>query len=82
VGAQPPGSPSIASLGHTGVRERLGQLLDEQPGTPSHPTAAALNALATAMVVVTLLLAGSLPTAAVAGAGADAHGAHHAHREH
>jgi hypothetical protein len=82
VGAQPPGSPAIAGLGHTGVRERLGQLLDDQPRRPSHPTAAALNALAAAMVAVTLLLAASLPTAAAAGARADAHGAHHAHCEH
>jgi hypothetical protein len=38
VGAEPSGSPSKASLGHTGVRERLGQLLDDQPRRPSHPT--------------------------------------------
>ena len=82
VGAQSADAPAMAGLGHTGVRERLGQLLDDQPRRPSHPTAAALNALAAAMVAVTLVLAASLPTAAVAGARADAHGAHHAHCEH
>jgi hypothetical protein len=76
-----PESPAIAGLGHTGLRERLGQLLEDQP-RPSHPTATALNALATTMVACTLLLAALLPTAAVAGARADAHGAHHAHCDH
>jgi Zn-dependent protease with chaperone function len=79
--AQAPESPAIAGLGHTGVRERLGQLLEDPP-RPSHPTATALNALATTMVGCTLLLAALLPTAAVAGARADAHGAHHAHCDH
>ena len=78
--AQPSGSPALASLGQTGVRERLGLLLEDQPRPPAHPTRAALNALATAMVAFTLLLAAALPAAAVAGA--DAHGAHHAHCDH
>jgi Zn-dependent protease with chaperone function len=81
VGAQPPRSPAMASLGRTGVRERLGQLLDEQPRRPSQPSAAAVNALAVAMVACTLLLAVLLPTAA-AGARGDAHEAHHAHCEY
>jgi Zn-dependent protease with chaperone function len=82
AGAHAPGSPAMVGLGQTGVRERLGQLLDDQPRPPSHPTAAALNALATAMVAFTLLVAAALPPAAVAGARGDAHGAHHAHCEH
>jgi Zn-dependent protease with chaperone function len=81
-GAQPPGTPAMANLGQTGVRERLGQLLDDKPRRPSHPAAVALNALAAAMVACTLLLAVLLPTAAVAGARGDAHQAHHAHCEH
>ena len=77
-----PRPPAMASLGETGVRERLGQLLDDDPRRPSHPTVAALNALAAAMVACTLLLAALLPTAAVAGARGDAHEAHHAHCAH
>jgi hypothetical protein len=39
--------------------------------------------IAAAMVVFTLLLAAAVPTAAVAGADGDAHGAHHgAHCDH
>jgi Zn-dependent protease with chaperone function len=77
--AQQTGSPAMASLGRTGVCERLSQLLEEQPRRPSHPRAAALNALAAVMVAFTLLLAAALPTAAVAAARADAHEAHHEH---
>jgi hypothetical protein len=80
--AQPPSTPAMASLGQTGVRERLGQLLDDHPPHPSHSTAALLNALATAMVACTLLLTALLPAAAIAGARGDAHGAHHAHCDH
>jgi Zn-dependent protease with chaperone function len=71
--AEPSGHAAVARLGATGVRERLGQLLDEPPRR--HATA--LNVVATAMVSFTLLLAGAVPTAAVAGAGSDAHDAHH-----
>jgi Zn-dependent protease with chaperone function len=80
--AQLPTSAAVVRLSQTGVRERLGQLLDDQPPRPSHPTAAALNALAAVMVAFTLLLAASLPAAAVAGARGDAHSAHHGHCEH
>jgi Zn-dependent protease with chaperone function len=80
--AHPTGSPAVANLSQTGVRERLGQLLDDRPRQPSSSAVAALNALAAAMVAFTLLLAGLLPAAAVAGARADAHGAHHEHCEH
>lgn len=76
------GSPALVSLGRTGVGERLDQLLDEQPRPSRQATRTALNALATAMVAFTLLLAAALPAAAVAGARADAHGAHHAHCDH
>jgi Zn-dependent protease with chaperone function len=79
----PSTSPAIAGLGQTGVRERLGQLLEDQPRRPSHPLTAALNVLAAVMAGFTLLLAAALPAAAAsAGAGADAHGAHHEHCEH
>ena len=77
------GHAALAGLGTTGVRERLGQLLDDQPARHARPTAAALNGLATAMVICTLLLAAIVPTAAVAGVGGDAHQAHHAqHCQH
>ena len=80
--AGPPDHAAVARLGATGVRERLGQLLDE-PARRSHPAATALNVIATAMVAVTLVLAAAVPTAAVAGAGSDAHGTHHAeHCDH
>jgi Zn-dependent protease with chaperone function len=71
------GHPALARLDGTGVRERLGQLLDDQPARHARSTAAALNGLATAMVMCTLLLAAIVPTAAVAGAAGDAHQAHH-----
>jgi hypothetical protein len=71
------GHPEVARLGETGVRERLGQLLQDPPSRGSLPGAAALNGLAAAMVVCTLLLAAVVPTAAVAGAGGDAHRTHH-----
>jgi len=82
VSADPSGSPAMASLSQTGVRERLGQLLDDQPRRPSDPVTAALNVLAAVMVAFTLLLAAALPAAAAAAAGADAHGTHHEHCEH
>jgi Zn-dependent protease with chaperone function len=70
---EPADSAAVARLGATGVRERLAQLLEEPPRR--HSTA--LNVIATAMVAFTLLLAAAVPTAAVAGAGSDAHAAHH-----
>jgi len=77
------GHAALAGLGTTGVRERLGQLLDDQPTRHARPTAAALNGLATAMVICTLLLAATVPTAAVAGVAGEAHQAHHGqHCEH
>jgi Zn-dependent protease with chaperone function len=75
-------SPAFAMLGSSGVRERLDQLLDEHPATQAGPIAAALNALATAMVVCTLLLAVAVPAAAAAGLGEDAHRGHHASHCH
>lgn len=73
-----PASPALATLSSSGVRERLSQLLGEQPAEQARPMRAALNALATAMVVCTVVLAAVVPGAAVAGAGDDAHRAHHA----
>jgi hypothetical protein len=71
------GHPVVAGLGSTGVLERLGQLLDDQPRRLARPAVAALNGLATAMVMCALVLAAIVPTAAVAGAGSDPHQAHH-----
>jgi hypothetical protein len=77
-----PASPALAALGASGVRERLSQLLDDTPARHARPVAAALNALATGMVICTLLLAAVVPAAAVAGFG-DAHRGHHAgHCQH
>jgi hypothetical protein len=67
--------PATARLVGGGVGERLRELLDEPP--PHRPTPA-LNALAAAMVACTLLVSALVPAAAVAGAGTDAHGTHHA----
>ena len=75
-------SPALATLGSSGVRERLTQLLSDRPTQQGRPVAAALNALATAMVVCTILLATVVPAAAVAGIAHDAHRAHHAHHCH
>jgi Zn-dependent protease with chaperone function len=80
--AQTPGTPAMAGLGQTGVRERLSQLLDDRPRQPSHPATATLYALAATMLVCTLLLAGLVPAAAVTGARADAHQSHHEHCDH
>jgi Zn-dependent protease with chaperone function len=79
IAVAPAKHPAIASLGSTGIRERLGQLLEEQPPRISHSAAVALNALAATMVVVTLLLSAAVPAAAVAGADGDAHRGHHGH---
>ena len=75
--ASPPSEPALTALGTTGVRERLSQLLNEQVAHAPR-TATALNALATAMAICTLILAGLVPTAAVAGVANDAHRTHHA----
>jgi hypothetical protein len=74
--------PALAGLGSTEVRERLSQLLAEHPSGQRRPVAAALNALATAMVACTLLLAVAVPAAAVAGVADDAHRSHHTHHCH
>lgn len=80
---RPPASgATVSALGGTGVRERLGQLLEEPSAGRPRWTAAALNGLAAAMVAGTLLLAAAVPAAAVAGAGGDAHRAHHGHHCH
>jgi hypothetical protein len=70
--------PALVGLGDTDVRERLGQVLDTCSGT-TRRAGAALNALATAMVVCTVLVAAIVPAAAVSGAAADAHRGHHLH---
>jgi Peptidase family M48 len=70
--------PALVGLGDTDVRERLGQVLNLGSGT-TRRAGAAFNALATAMVVCTLLVAAIVPAAAVSGAAADAHRGHHRH---
>ena len=70
--------PALVGLGDTDVRERLGQLLDRRSGT-TRRASAAFNALATAMVVCTLLVGAIVPAAAVFGAAADSHRGHHRH---
>lgn len=74
--------PALIGLGGPGVRERLGQLLDDQPTRTARPIAAALNGLAVAMLLCTLFLAAAVPTTAVAGVADDAHRAHHSHCHH
>ena len=75
----PATGPAVAKLGETGLRVRLGELLEEQPAPMRHPAAAGLNALAVAMVVFTLVLTAAVPTAAVAGVAGNPHGGHHGH---
>jgi Zn-dependent protease with chaperone function len=79
MATMPETRPAVAGLGNTGVRERLGQLLEEQPPRPRRPAASALNALAAGMVVFTLLFTTLVPAAAVAGVDGDAHRGHHEH---
>ena len=75
-----PARPSpLVGLGNTGVRERLGQLLDNTGCGTTRRAGAALRALATAMVTCTVLLAAVVPAAAVSGAAGDAHRGHHRH---
>jgi hypothetical protein len=74
-GARP---PAMIGLGDTDVRERLGQVLERCSGT-TRRAGAALNALATAMVVCTLVVAAFVPATALSGAAADAHRGHHVH---
>jgi hypothetical protein len=69
----------LARLGDAGVHGRLCQLLEEPPSRSSSPGSAALNGLAAAMTVCTLLLAAVVPTAAVAGVVGDPHRTHHGH---
>jgi beta-lactamase regulating signal transducer with metallopeptidase domain len=77
VSAESSRGPAIARLGETGARERVGQLLEDSTARPAATGTAAVNGLAMVMVTCTLALAAVLPTAALAGAQADAHGAHH-----
>jgi hypothetical protein len=70
---------ALTGLGESGVRRRLGQLLEERPARRRRPAAAALNGLAAGMVACTLVLAAIVPAAAIAGVEHDAHLAHHGH---
>jgi hypothetical protein len=76
---EPARRSALVGLGDTGVRERLGQLLDNTDCGSTRRAGAALRALATAMVTCTLLLAAVVPAAAVSGGDGDAHRGHHRH---
>jgi hypothetical protein len=64
-----------------GVRERLGQLLDTPRPQVRYPCVPRCTALATAMVVCTLILGAVVPAATVAGVAADPHRGQHGHCE-
>jgi hypothetical protein len=70
---------AMSRLGAIGLTERLSQLLDERSSPSAGPARAALRALATVMVVCTLVLGALVPAAAVAGAGGHPHRGHHLH---
>jgi Zn-dependent protease with chaperone function len=73
------GDVAVAQLGRSGVRQRVTQLLEDEPAR-RRPAAAALHGLAATMLAATLMLAAIVPAAAVAGVEHDAHLTHHAHR--
>jgi hypothetical protein len=77
--AMPGGSAALSNLGGAGVRERVRQLLEDEPTGRALPMTVAINGLAIGMLACTLLVAAVVPTAAVAGAGQDAHHGHHGH---
>lgn len=80
---RPAADGALVGLGEAGVRERLGELLEDDPVRQPRSMTAALNALTTAMVACALLLATVVPAAAVAGVEHDAHRSHHGqHCEH
>lgn len=79
--AEPSPHPALAQLGDTSVHERLSQLLEEPPARQARPAVAALNGLAGAMVLCTIVLTALVPAAAVAGASRDTHRNHH-HCQH
>lgn len=61
-------SPSVTPLSGDGTKERLGQLLEDQPLRRSPVVAALLNTLAVVMVCATFLMAALVPSTALAGA--------------
>ena len=64
-----PSGPLVTSrLTGGGAQERLGQLMDGRPVRRSGIRAAALNGVATMMVLATVLLAAFIPSTALAGA--------------
>jgi bla regulator protein blaR1 len=70
--------PAVVGIGTAGVRERLGQVLDTRSAT-TRRVSAMVNALATAMVALTLLAGALVPAAAATGSVAEAHRGHHRH---
>ena len=70
---------AVAGLGEAGVQERLSQLLDTRPGSPSRFGGLVLNLLAVAITAVVLALAVAVPAVAIDGAREDPHLAHHDH---
>ena len=70
---------ALGHLGAIGAPERLRQLIEEPPRPSAGRVRVALRALATLMVLCTLVLGALVPAAAVAGAGGHPHRGHHLH---
>ena len=70
---------ALSHLGAIGAPERLRQLIEEPPRSSATRARVALRALATLMVMGTLVLGALVPAAAVAGAGGHPHRGHHLH---
>ena len=62
------GGPAFTPLSGGGTKERLGQLIDDQPPERSSAAAALLNAIAVVLVCATVLMAALVPSTALAGA--------------
>jgi hypothetical protein len=72
------GPPAFGRLDSGDVPERLGQVLDTGAGT-TRRARVLCTALATGMVMLTLLIGAAVPALAVSGAAADPHRGHHLH---
>jgi hypothetical protein len=70
--------PAVAGLGSADVPERLGQVLGTCAGS-TRRVRALCTALATGMVMLSLLIGAAVPAVALSGAAADPHRGHHRH---
>jgi Peptidase family M48 len=70
--------PAVVGLGGADVPERLGQVLGTCAGT-TRRVRALCAALATGMVMLSVLIAAAVPTAALSGVAGDPHRGHHRH---